>query len=202
MHAKTLNWSGTVLLICSFLMAGAVWGQRESPLVYTDPEFGWLDNRDPDSPRISPSSVVGIQLGSTRIMITYGSPGVKDRKIFGGLVPYGTVWRTGADEATTITFTGDVVLEGHPVPAGTYSLFTIPGKTEWVVILNKVNNQWGAFQYDKTKDLLRIKIPSEQAPSQERLAFRFEAIDAESASAMVAIHWTDAKVGFTIAEAE
>ncbi|MCI0412280.1 DUF2911 domain-containing protein [bacterium] len=201
MKTTSLNLKIFVGLLCSLFLAETIWAQRESPLIYTDPEFGWKDNRDPDSPRVSPTSIVGIQLGSTRVMVTYGSPGVKGRKIFGDLVPFGAVWRTGADEATTITFSDDVVVQGHPVAAGTYSLFTIPEKTEWTVILNKENNQWGAYRYNKSMDLLNVKVPSQHSAHQERLAFRFEDIQAESASAVLTIHWAEITVRFKIEEA-
>ena len=90
-------------------------------LLYENPSFEWKDNRDPESPRPSPNAFAGLQIGSTRITISYGSPAIKGRKIFGGLVPYGVVWRTGANEATTITFSEDALVEGHEVSAGTYS---------------------------------------------------------------------------------
>lgn len=84
--------------------------------------------------------------------ITYGQPSKKGRQIFGGLVPYEQVWRTGADEATEITFNKDCTINGHVVKAGTYTLFTIPRGKEWSIILNKKLGQWGAFGYDKVKD--------------------------------------------------
>ncbi|MDX1702488.1 MAG: DUF2911 domain-containing protein, partial [Melioribacteraceae bacterium] len=87
-------------------------------------------------PRLSPKSFVGQTIGYTKVMINYGSPGVKERSIWGGLVPYGEVWRTGANEATTIEFDSDVFIEGNKVAAGKYSLFTIPGEDKWTVILN------------------------------------------------------------------
>ncbi len=93
--------------------------------------------------------------------ISYGRPYKKGRDIFGGLEAYGKVWRTGADEATEITFEKGCVFEGHQVSAGTYTLFTIPGVKEWTVILNKELNQWGAYGYDKVKDK---NVMQEQVP--------------------------------------
>ena len=83
---------------------------------------------------------------------------MKDRKIFGSIIPWGEVWRTGANAATTITFTEKVLVEGHSVPAGTYSFFSIPEKNEWTIILNKVVKQWGAYSYKQSEDFLRFVI--------------------------------------------
>ena len=104
--------------------------------------------------RASPHDTVA----GPHVKITYGRPYKKDRDIFGGLEAYGKVWRTGADEATEITFDKDVLFGDKKVPAGTYTLFTVPGKEEWTVILNKELHQWGAFSYDETKDLTRVTI--------------------------------------------
>jgi len=100
---------------------------------------------------------------TSNVTITYGRPYKKGRDIFGGLVEYGKVWRTGADEATKITFNKDVVFGDKPVKAGTYALFTIPGKDSWTVILNKQADQWGAFNYDETQDLVRVTATPDHA---------------------------------------
>lgn len=84
-------------------------------------------------------------------------PNVKGRKIFGGLEPYGKVWRTGANSATVITFSDDVTIEGNKVPAGEYALFTIPNATEWTIILNKTSKQWGAYEYKPADDFYALK---------------------------------------------
>lgn len=95
------------------------------------------------------------------VKVTYGRPYKKGREIFGGLERYGKVWRTGADEATQITFEKDVTFGGKPVKAGTYTLFTIPNEKEWTVILNGQLGQWGAYDYDKNKgkDVAQITVP-------------------------------------------
>ena len=113
-----------------------------------------------DETRVSKHTTVSVG----NISITYGQPSKKGREIFGGLVPYGQVWRTGADEATEITFTKPCLFGGKQLEAGTYTLFTIPGKTEWTIILNKQLKQWGWFGYDKVKDQDRMKVtvPSKQ----------------------------------------
>ena len=107
-----------------------------------------------DKERASPHETVT----GPNVKVTYGRPYKKGRDIFGGLEAYGKVWRTGADEATEITFEKDVLFGDKKVPAGTYTLFTIPGKEEWTVILNKELKQWGAFSYNESKDLTRIKV--------------------------------------------
>jgi hypothetical protein len=147
-------------------------------------------------PQTSPGASVKQTIGLNDVTITYSRPGVKGRKIWGGLVPYGTVWRTGANSATTIQFTEDVLVEGQPVPAATYSLHTIPGEREWTLILNKEANQWGSYSYDPAKDALRVKITPIAGPPQEWMQFRFE--DPTINSARVVLAWENLQVPFTI----
>ena len=114
------------------------------------------------------------------IKVTYGRPYKKGRDIFGGLEQLGKVWRTGADEATQITFSKDVNFGGKPVKAGTYTLFTIPEKTEWTVILNSQLGQWGAYDYDKNKDkdVIHVKVPVKNLDKPiEQLTIRFKGSD-------------------------
>lgn len=96
-----------------------------------------------------------------KINLTYSRPNVKGRKIFGQTEPYGKVWRTGANSATSIKFSENVTMDGHAVPAGTYGLFTIPGENEWTVILSKKPNQWGAYSYSDKDDFLRFTVKPE-----------------------------------------
>src|SRR6185436_13694063 len=110
------------------------------------------------TPRPSPNATLTQSVGLTDITIKYSRPGVKGRTIWGGLVPYDAVWRTGANEATTITFSDDVTVGGTKVPKGTYALFTVPGRDTWDVVLNKQGEQWGAFSYDKTQDIARVTV--------------------------------------------
>lgn len=109
-------------------------------------------------PAASPACTLKQRVGLTDIEVNYSRPGVKGRPIFGGIVPYGIVWRTGANQATKISFSTPVKLEGHEIPAGTYSLFTIPGPDEWTIIINKQANQWGAFRYNTNDDLVRFQV--------------------------------------------
>jgi len=108
--------------------------------------------------RLSPHEQVSITVGRNKITITYGRPYMKGRKIFGGLEAYDKVWRTGADEATTLETTADLQIGGLSVPKGTYALFTIPGQNGWKLIVNKTAKQWGAFEYKQADDLGRVDM--------------------------------------------
>lgn len=112
----------------------------------------------PRIPEASSTQTIVQDFGLGKITITYSRPNVKGRKIFGGINPYGEVWRTGANAATTITFSENVLIEGHKVPAGTYSLFSIPQQNSWTIILNKTVKQWGAYSYKKEDDFLRFTV--------------------------------------------
>lgn len=147
-------------------------------------------------PRLSPNAAVSQTVGYTNITINYCRPFVHGRKIWGALVPFGQVWRTGANEATTIQFTTDVTIEGNKVPAGKYSFFTIPAETEWTVILNKVDKQWGAYNYKQEEDLVRFKVKPEQSPFTENLCYSFSNLS--DAAASVVIKWENLQVSFKV----
>jgi len=115
--------------------------------------------------RASAHESVTATIGGKKVTIEYGRPQMKGREIFGKLVPYGQVWRTGADEATVLTTEGDLMLGALHVPAGTYSLFTVPGEKEWALVVNKTAKQWGAFKYDAATDLGRAKMSVKTLPS-------------------------------------
>lgn len=150
--------------------------------------------RGNEEPRVSPNATVSQTIGTTDITITYGRPAVNDREIFGGLVPYNKVWRTGANESTALVVSKDVTIEGHDLSKGTYSLYTIPRKDEWTIIINS-KLSWGT-EYDKSKDVLRFNVKPEKAGYRERLLFYFEDVTMEEAT--VVIHWDETKVPFTI----
>lgn len=149
-----------------------------------------------DLPRVSPKATVSQTVGLTDVTIAYCRPGVKGRVIWGGLVPYDQVWRTGANEATTITFGDDVTVDGNKLPAGTYGLFTVPGKDEWAVIFNKGAKQWGAYEYKQDQDVLRIKVKPQTSEFHELMTFSFPVVSAESAE--VALSWEKLTVPFTV----
>jgi hypothetical protein len=111
-----------------------------------------------EPPLPSPKATVTQRVGVTEMSVSYSRPGVKGRKIWGELVPYDKPWRTGANRATTFTTSDDVMVEGQKLPAGTYSIVTIPGKEQWTVIFNKDLDLWFKTEYDEKKDALRVKV--------------------------------------------
>ena len=133
-------------------------------------------------PAASPACTLKQRIGLTDIEVVYSRPGVKNRTVFGGIVPYGQVWRTGANQATTISFSTPVKLEGVEISAGKYALFTIPGEKEWTVIISKNAAQWGSFQYNEKDDVTRFKVnPVTLAESIETFTIEFNHIRDESA---------------------
>lgn len=147
-------------------------------------------------PRVSQKASVTQTVGLTDVTIMYNRPGVKGRVIWGGLVPYDKVWRTGANEATTITLSQAVKINGQPLPAGTYSFHTIPGKTSWTLIFNKTAEQWGSYDYDASKDALRIQVTPVTGPNQEWMAFSFSDVSTDGAT--VELAWEKLRVPFKI----
>lgn len=120
---------------------------------------GFALAQDYSVPAVSPRQKVEQQFSMSKISIDYGRPGVKGRKIFGELVPYGQVWRAGANSSTKITFGQTVNFGGKNVPAGTYGLFIVPTEKEWKIILNKDFQQWGAYTYDPKQDVVDVTVP-------------------------------------------
>ena len=134
-------------------------------------------------PRVSQRGSVSQRIGLTDITITYHRPAVGGREIWGKIVPYGKVWRAGANENTTITFSDDVSVEGRPLVAGTYGLHTIPDKDQWTVIFSKNSTSWGSFSYDEKEDALRVNVKPHAAEPFELLTYTFEEIKPDSATA-------------------
>ncbi len=146
--------------------------------------------------RISPKAAVIQTVGFTEVRIDYNRPGVKERVIWGGLVPYNKVWRAGANEATKFTFSTDVKINGKTLKAGSYSFFVIPTKEKWTMIFNKVADQWGAFEYNEAEDALRFDVTPEEGSMQEWLAYTITKTSKNSA--VVKLEWEKLKVPFTI----
>jgi pimeloyl-ACP methyl ester carboxylesterase len=146
--------------------------------------------------RPSPRGEVGEQIGALKVSITYGRPQVNKRQIWGHLVPYNRLWRTGANEATYITFSSDVLVEGQKLTAGSYALFTIPTETEWTVIFNRAPGLWGHFYYNPEFDALRVKVKPQAAEHQEWLSYSFEMLAPTSAN--VVVHWEKSKTPIKI----
>src|SRR6218665_3828976 len=136
-HMKTLAFKTSLLLALTFLL----------------PQFNYAQK-----PLESPRATAKGKTSKSELVIDYGSPSVRGRKIWGELVPYGQVWRAGANEATTFTTSQPVMVQGKGLPAGTYALFMIPGEKDWTIIFNKKSDQWGAYKYDEKQDALRVPV--------------------------------------------
>jgi tetratricopeptide (TPR) repeat protein len=149
-----------------------------------------------DLPRDSQHSAVTQRIGITDITISYSRPLVKGRPIWGKLVPYNEVWRTGANENTIIKFTDDVTIEGKPLAKGTYALFTIPGENQWTVIFSKVHTAWGSFTYNQADDALRVTVKPQATELREAMAFDFDDVKADSAVAT--LRWEKVAVPFKV----
>jgi hypothetical protein len=147
-------------------------------------------------PRPSPNATVTQYVGITKITVDYSSPGVKGRKIWGELVPFGKIWRTGANEVTSITFSDPVKVNGNELPAGTYGIRTIPGENEWEIIFSKDTKVDDPMTYDEKKDALRIKVKPESNPFTERMAFTIT--DMTDNSANVNLIWEKLRVPFKV----
>jgi hypothetical protein len=172
-----------LIAICLFLMASLPLAAQTPPPALR-------------LPRASQHAVITQTVGLTDITIDYSRPVAKGRTIFGGLVPYDKVWRTGANDATTITFSDDVTINGQALPKGAYSLHTIPGKDSWTIIFNKTAKQWGSFNYKEADDALRVTAKPMKAPYAE--AFTISIPDVTPDSATVVLRWADLSVGFTV----
>lgn len=146
--------------------------------------------------RVSPKAEVMQTVGFTEVKIDYSRPGVKERVIWGELVPYDKVWRAGANEATKFTFSNDVMINGKPLKAGAYSFFAIPGTEEWTLIFNKVADQWGAFEYNEAEDALRIKVVPIENDYQEWLTYTITRTS--DTSAEIKLEWEHLKIPFTL----
>ncbi len=147
----------------------------------------------PVQPRPSPLELVTMKFENTYIKITYCRPHKNGRDIFGSLVPYGEVWRTGANEATEITVTEKIKLGGNVLEAGTYSLFSIPEDGEWTIIINGELGQWGAFRYSSEYDVLRFKISTEMTEEiYEPFTIEFEQVGLNQTNLLLI--WDQTKV--------
>ena len=202
-HKRTCS---LIAALCVFAFASAAFAQIQTP-------------------RPSQKASVMQRIGVTDVTITYSRPGVKGRQIWGDplpeqkaqgeatlddqnerpkgapIVPWGHMWRTGANEATQFVVTDDVLINGQKLAAGSYSLHTIPTKTEWTIVFNGTANQWGSFDYDSAKDTLRVKAKPEWVQtSEEWLSYSFDPVGEDSAQ--VNIRWEKISVPFTIKVAD
>jgi hypothetical protein len=150
----------------------------------------------PAMPAASPAASVSQTFGLTKVDIIYSSPAVKGRQIWGGLVPYDSVWRTGANQITNIVFSTDVTVGGQKVKKGKYALLTIPSKNSWTIIINSDADQWGAYNYKKSLDIARFTVSPQMGDMKERLAFMID--PTSDSTATVSLCWEKLKVGFTV----
>lgn len=148
-------------------------------------------------PQASPVSKLEQRIGLTDISVRYSRPSVKDRKIWGDIVPYRAVWRTGANACTVISFSDNVSINGQTLPAGEYSFFTIPTENEWTVIFNKNTKLWGSDGYKQEDDVLRFNVkPDMNAPFTETMLFAFDNIRIDAAD--LQLMWANMKLSFRI----
>jgi hypothetical protein len=205
MHLKRFYTFAFAILL--LVLCGAQYASAQAPSVRL--------------PRPSQKASVMQTIGVTDLTIIYSRPAVKGRKIWGDapaaatvkgaatlddsstrlkdapIVPYGHVWRTGANEATTFAVTDDVLINGQKLPAGTYSLHTIPAPNVWTIIFNSVSDQWGSFNYDEKKDVLRVQVkPQMVQENQEWLSFEIPSVTPNAAQ--VNIRWEKVRVPFTV----
>ena len=149
-----------------------------------------------DLPRDSQHAKIIQRVGITDITINYHRPLVKGRKVWGGLVPYGQVWRAGANENTTIEFTDPVTVEGKPLAKGIYGLHMLPTENEWTIIFSKAAASWGSFTYNESEDALRVAVKPQAAEMKEALAYEVD--DVTPNSAVIALRWEKLAVPFKV----
>jgi tetratricopeptide (TPR) repeat protein len=149
-----------------------------------------------DLPLQSQCAQLSQRIGITDITIAYHRPLVNNRKVWDGLVPYGTVWRAGANENTTITFSDPVRIEGKPLDKGTYGLHMIPSADEWTIIFSKNSTSWGAFTYDQAEDALRVTVKPQPTDMHNALTYDFDQLQPDSA--VVELEWERIAVPFKV----
>ena len=148
-------------------------------------------------PRASPWAQVTQRVGFSEVTVTYHSPAVKKRTVFGGLVPWDKVWRTGANEATTIKLSTDATIGGKRVPAGTYALFTLPRQSgQWDIIINGQADQWGAYRYNPKTNIVVVKVKADTVPSVERMAIGFA--NTTDTSTQLTVSWATTRVALPL----
>jgi hypothetical protein len=185
-----------IILLFLFLASSAVAQNRKNDEKYTSLNPPAFD----DPTRVSPNMNLSTDIGSMHVSLEWGAPSVRGRLLTGGLISTYKVWRTGANEATVIQFDSDVLIEGERLPAGTYSLFTIGGKKKWTIIFNEEYQQWGAFTYDRKKDVLRVKVEPGTGDMTEQLLFELESVGENEA--LMHIRWGTIAVAVSVATAE
>ncbi|MGD0825701.1 MAG: DUF2911 domain-containing protein [Terriglobales bacterium] len=182
MFQKTLRASLPAALFCLLMTAASVTTSAQSFVL--------------DLPLQSQRAEISQRIGITDITISYHRPLVNNRKVWGALVPYGQVWRAGANENTTITFSDPVQIEGKPLGKGTYGLHMIPNADEWTIIFSKNSTSWGAFTYDQAEDALRVTVKPQAADMHNALTYDFDQLQPDSA--LVELEWEKIAVPFKV----
>lgn len=170
----------SIFILC-FLVSNQTQAQFEHPV---------------ELPAASPKAKVYQQIGVTDMSIVYHRPLAKGREIFGKLIPFGKMWRAGADENTVIKFSTDVTIDGKMIKAGAYGLHAIPNKDSWTIILNTETKAWGSYFYDKSKDVARFSAKSENSSHEEAMSYSFKNITKNSAT--VDLKWAKTSVTFDV----
>ena len=159
--------------------------------------IGEINAQQIQMPQASPSAKISQKVGLTDVTVEYSRPSMRGRKIFGELVTYGEVWRTGANAATILTFSTEVKIEGNNVSPGSYALYSIPGKTEWTMILSSNTKLWGAVGYSDADDVLRFKVkPGKTGQKYETMEINF--VDITDTGSTLALKWENTRVKFRI----
>ncbi len=174
------------IIAYSFVIAAVFVALACSNQAFSEAESAEEETQE-EPERLSPHESVTGTVGEANITVTYGRPYKKGREIYGGLVPWDEVWRTGADEATTLETDRDLMLGPLHVPTGKYALFTIPGQENWTLIVNKVADQWGAFNYAEGEDLGRAQMSVSESEATEQLTIGIEA--GEGSNGTLSILW-------------
>ncbi|MFZ3264415.1 MAG: DUF2911 domain-containing protein [Terriglobales bacterium] len=159
-------------------------------------EIGFAQSLVLDLPRQSQHAKVSQRIGVTDITINYHRPLVNDRKVWGALVPYGQVWRAGANENTTMTFSDPVTIEGKQLDKGTYGLHMIPNADEWTIIFSKNSTSWGSFTYNQSEDALRVNVKPQPAEMHNALTYDFDQVTPDST--VVELEWEKVAVPFKV----
>jgi Protein of unknown function (DUF2911)/Tetratricopeptide repeat len=176
-----MNRTRLFVLLCSFLSVGSL-GRTQTVML--------------DLPLQSQHAVIMQRIGITDITVNYHRPLANGRQIWGKLVPYGQVWRAGANENTTVTFTDPITIEGQPLDKGTYGLHMIPGENQWTVIFSKMSTAWGSFSYKQDEDALRVTVKPQPAELHDALTYDFD--DVKPDSAVVTLRWDKVAVPFKV----
>ena len=176
-----MNRTRLFVLLCSFLSVGSL-GHTQTVML--------------DLPLQSQHAVIMQRIGITDITVNYHRPLANGRQIWGKLVPYGQVWRAGANENTTVTFTDPITIEGQPLDKGTYGLHMIPGENQWTVIFSKMSTAWGSFSYKQDEDALRVTVKPQPTELHDALTYDFD--DVKPDSAVVTLRWDKVAVPFKV----